>query len=296
MPSSRSRAPSPTALPDTPCSRRLFSRTPFAPRSVRLKPDTGVVLAGDERPRERAGTVRIALALVISVREHRQRSLALDDPAIALAVLLGDELVQPARLLDVLRDVGRKRRRHLADACELDREARLAARLDDPLRLRDELGLAQPAGRHRRADEPLGVLRAHVAVDAFGDRLGAQLGDRVARVDALRAALVAEVAARALPDAVLAVDELEPVDLARVAGVADEAHRLRERLRAEEVGIRLHRAAFGDAAAAVDAERLLVDHVHPLLRDAELTPAGRLLVAGLQVGVDRPELVPEGPH
>src|SRR6266566_4746825 len=96
------------------------------------------VLAGDEGPRERAGTVRVALALVVAVRQLRQRSLALDDPEVALAVLLGDEL-----------------------------------------------SLAQPARRHRRADEPLGVLRAHVAVDAFGDRLGAELGDRVARVDAL---------------------------------------------------------------------------------------------------------------
>src|SRR6266571_1768366 len=66
------------------------------------------VLAGDEGPRERAGAVRVALAFVMAVREHRQRSLALDDAAIALAVLLGDELVQPPRLLDVLRDVGRE--------------------------------------------------------------------------------------------------------------------------------------------------------------------------------------------
>ena len=54
-------------------------------------------------------------------------------------------------------------------------------------------------------DEPLRVLRAHVVVDPLLDRLGAELGDRVARVDALRAALVAEVAARAVPDPVLFV-------------------------------------------------------------------------------------------
>src|SRR6266566_759204 len=112
------------------------------------------VLAGDEWPRERAGAVRVALALVVAVRQLRQRSLALDDPEIALAVLLGDELVQAARLLDVLRHVRRKRRRHLADTRELDREARLADRLDDALRVGDELRLAQPARRHRRADEP----------------------------------------------------------------------------------------------------------------------------------------------
>src|SRR5439155_6164651 len=151
----------------SPCSRRPSSRC-------------GVpVLTRDVGPRERARAVRIALALVVTVRERRQGGLALDDPAVAVAVLLRDELVQAAGLADVLRDMGRKRQRHLADARELDREASLADRLDDPLRLRDELGLAQPAGRHRRADEPLRMLRAHVAVDAFGYRLGAELGDRV---------------------------------------------------------------------------------------------------------------------
>src|SRR5262249_49218080 len=134
------------------------------------------------------------------------------------------------------------------------------------------------------------------AVAPRGDRLRSQLRVGAARVAALRAALVAEVAARALPDPVLAVHRLEPIDLAGVARVADEAHRLRERLRPEKVRIRFHRVALGDAAAAVDAEGLLVDHVHPLLRDAELAPAGRLLVAGLQVRIDRPQLAPEGPH
>src|SRR6185437_12977757 len=52
----------------------------------------------------------------------------------------------------------------------------------------------------------------------------------------------------------------------------------------------------GDAAPAVDAERLLVDDVHALLTDQVLAPVGRLLVAGLQIGVDGPELLPERPH
>ena len=68
-------------------------------------------------------------------------------------------------------------------------------------------------------------------------RLGAELRDRVARVDALGAALVAEVAARALPDPVLAAVLVEALDLGGVARVADEAHPLRERLRAEELGL-----------------------------------------------------------
>ena len=128
------------------------------------------------------------------------------------------------------------------------------------------------------------------------NRLCAELRDRVARVDALRAALVAEVAPRAVPDAVLFAVALEPLDRRAVARVADEAHALRERLRAEELGIGLHRVALRDAAAAVDAERLFVDHVHPLLRDPVLATVVRPLVAGLQPRLDRLELGPEGIH
>ncbi len=70
---------------------------------------------------------------------------------------------------------------------------------------------------------------------------------------------------------------------------------LRERGRAEEVRIGLHRVALGDAAAAVDAERLLVDHVHPLLRDDVLL-LGRAVEPRLEVGLDRLHLLPEGIH
>ena len=133
----------------------------------------------------------------------------------AVAALLLDEVVEPARLVDVLGDVRRERRRHLALREQRHRELDLLDRLHDPLRLRDELGLAQPAGRLRGGDEPLRVPRAHVAVDAVLHRLGAELRDRVARVDALRAALVAEVAARAVPDPVLLRVALEPLDRAR---------------------------------------------------------------------------------
>src|SRR5436190_19951784 len=102
------------------------------------------------------------------------------------------------------------------------------------------------------------MLRTHVAVDPVLHRLGAELRDRIARIDAFRAALVAVVAPRAVPDPVLVVVVLEPLDRRSVARVADEPHPLRERLRAEELRIGLHRVALGDAATAVDAERLLV--------------------------------------
>src|SRR5262249_15360603 len=133
-----------------------------------------------------------------------------------------------------LRDVRRERRRHLPLLREGERELRLLDRRDDALRLRDELRLAQPAGRLCRDDEPPRVLRPHVAVDALLHRLGAELRDRVARIDALRTALVAEVAAGALPDPVLAVQTVEALHLVAVTWVTDEAERLRQRLRAEE--------------------------------------------------------------
>src|SRR5262249_24606996 len=149
--------------------------------------------------------------------------------------------------------------------------------------------------RARRLDEPLRVLRPQVAVDALLHRLGAEFRDGVTRVDALRAALVAEVAARALPDPVATVDLLEPLKLRAVARIAGEAHRLRERLRPEEVRVGLHRVALRHARAAVDAQRLLVDRVHAALRDQVLTLA-RVVVPGPQVRVDGPVLGPEGLH
>src|SRR5439155_21354990 len=118
----------------------------------------------------------------------------------------------------------------------------------------------------------------------------------VAGVDSLRAALVAEVAARAVPDPVFGVVALEPLHGRAVARVADEAHPLRERLRPEELRVRLHRVALRDAAAAVDAQGLLVHDVHTLLRDPVLAPVLRALVARLQPWPHRPELRPEGIH
>jgi hypothetical protein len=67
---------------------------------------------------------------------------------------------------------------------------------------------------------------------------------------------------------------LQPFDGRLIARVADEPHPLRERCRSEEIRIGLHGVALRDAAAAHDAERLLVDDVHPLLRDDVLRLAG----------------------
>ena len=178
---------------------------------------------------------------------------------------------------------------------EAHRELDLLQRLDDALRLRHELRLAQPARRLRRGDEPLRVLRAHVRVDAGFDRLGAELRDRVARIDALRTALVAEVAPGAVPDAVLVGVGLQALDRRLVARVPDEPHALGERGGPEEVRIGLHRVALGHAAAAHDAERLLVDDVHLGLRDDVLLLAG-IGVARLEPRLDGADLPPERPH
>src|SRR5438270_383536 len=155
------------------------------------------------------------------MREPFQRVLALDVPERAAAILLADELAEVACLLDVLRRVRERDRAHLAVLGERVAELELLDRADVSVRLRDQLLLAEPAGRLGRADEPLRVFRARVAVDAVRDRLGAELRDRVARVDALRAALVAEVAARAIPDPVRFAVALEPLDLRAAARVAD---------------------------------------------------------------------------
>src|SRR3954447_7024310 len=160
-----------------------------------------------------------------------ERMLALDDAERAVTALFLHEVVEGTRLANPLGDVRRERRRDLALLQQPERELRLLDRRDDALGLRHELSLAEPAGRQRRADEPLRVLGAHVVVDALLDRLGAQLGNRVTRVDALRAALVAEVAPRAVPDPMLLVIGVEPLDIGVVARVADEPHALRERCR-----------------------------------------------------------------
>ena len=61
-------------------------------------------------------------------------------------------------------------------------------------------------------------------------------------------------------------------------------------------GVGLHRVALRHAAAAVDAERLLVHRVHALLRDPVLLAVLGLVEARLQVGLHRLELLPERLH
>ena len=76
-----------------------------------------------------------------------------------------------------------------------------ADRLGHQVRLEQVAGLVASTRR-----TPCACRAPSSRVHALLEDLGAQLGDRVARVDALRAALAAEVAARAVPDAVRAVD------------------------------------------------------------------------------------------
>src|SRR5215208_4920197 len=73
--------------------------------------------------------------------DSAQRVLALDDAQRAVDALRLDEVVERARLVDVLCDMRREGRRHLAALGETDREAGLLDRGDDPLRLRHELRL-----------------------------------------------------------------------------------------------------------------------------------------------------------
>src|SRR6516165_2575506 len=165
----------------------------------------------------------------MAVVEPSERALALDDSESTFAVLLVHDLTQVAGLVHVRRRVGERNGPHLAVARQAGAELELLDGGDIALRLRDQLLLAQPARRLGRCDEPLRVLRSHVPVDAEPDRLGAELRDRVARVDSLRAALVAEVAARAVPDAVLLVVALEALDRGAVPRIADETHPLCQR-------------------------------------------------------------------
>src|SRR5918911_5635612 len=85
----------------------------------------------------------LAHARLLGELDPTERVLALDDPERAVDTLLLDEVVERPRLLHVLRYVRRERRRHLALLREPDRELRLLDRRHEPLRLRDELRLAQ---------------------------------------------------------------------------------------------------------------------------------------------------------
>ena len=96
----------------------------------------------------------------------------------------------------------------------------------------------------------------------------AQAHDLVHRRHALRAGVDAGEAVGAVVDPVRVVGEVvEPLVVCAVARIADEAVGLRERGRADEVGVGLHRQARGDAGAALDAGDRLGDVDHRLGRD-----------------------------
>src|SRR5207253_4875760 len=86
-------------------------------------------------------------AVLLRELDPAERVLALDDAERAVAALLLDQVVERARLAHVLRDVRRKRGRHLAALRKPERELRLLDRGDDALRFRHELRLAQPTRR-----------------------------------------------------------------------------------------------------------------------------------------------------
>ena len=133
--------------------RRERGEAALVVRDLRLSRRHSCLLSARRRPRARARSRRAPLSpWTIPAAPSRPCCL--------------DEVVERPRLVDVLRDVRRERRRHLAVlAPGLSANFDLLDRVDDALRLRHELGLAQPAGRLGRLDEPLRVLRAHVAVD-----------------------------------------------------------------------------------------------------------------------------------
>src|SRR6266536_375294 len=98
--------------------------------------------------------------LGLDVLDAREPALALDDTERPVTTLRLDEVVERPRLVDLGCDVDRPRRRHLAATGERQGELRLLEGAENALRLRDELGLAQPSGRLRRDDEPARVLGA----------------------------------------------------------------------------------------------------------------------------------------
>ena len=261
-------------------------------RSHASTPSPGGSGAGNESgPYGSAGLV----AGLLSELEPGERVLGLHDAGRAVAALQPHEVVQRAGLSDVLRDVRGTGGGTLP--CLKSPIANLTSLSDFAIPWvfgTSSVSRSQPVvfadvTNHFACFAPMSESMPSFIASA------PELRDRVARVDSLRAALVAEVAARAVPDSVLLRVRLEPLDLRLVAWVSDEAHPLGQRRRAEEVGVGLHRVALGDAAAAHDAERLLVDHVHPLLRDDVLLLAG-IGVAGFEPRRDRADLAPEGLH
>src|SRR5262249_19827757 len=149
-------APWPTGTPGIPCSRPPASRPVRSASWVVVFLVVGGVyrglgvVAGDEGPVGGARAGRHLLRVLgpgVSARQARERALALHDAAVAGDALVAHEIVEAPRLAHVLRHVRRERRRNLAVPREIERELRLLDRGGHPLRLRHELGLAEPPSR-----------------------------------------------------------------------------------------------------------------------------------------------------
>ncbi len=187
-----------------------------------------------------------------------------------------------------------QRVRHLAGARQLHGE--LDVHRLQRVGVGHERRLQQVAGLPGRDVEHLRVAGALVREHALGVDLGAQLGDRVARVDALRAALVAEVAAGAVPHAVGAV-----------AASRRRAPCGRGRARRRRTARALASAAGPRKSGSASIE-LHSETQHPhwmqsasfMIRSSSSCWTRHSLTGGsvvlLELGLHRPELLPERLH
>ena len=151
-------------------------------------------------------------------RARAERALALHLAERALAVLLLHDLVQLARLVDVRATCGGNGGGTLP--CAREPIANFICLIEETMPCvfgTSSVSRSQPVVSLERTNHfaCFAPMSRSIAVP---DRLRPELRDRVARVDALRAPLVAEIAARAVPDAVLGAVVLEPLDRAPSRG------------------------------------------------------------------------------
>ena len=273
----------------TPCSTRRasFPRPCSRLTSVVVSAVPASTASGTIRP------VRIASALV-AVHELRERMLALNLSEESSWLLLAGELVQRPRLVHVRRDMRREREAALLCAMELIANFICFTLETMPCVFgTSSVSRSQPVSR--RADEPLRVLRAHVAVDAFLDRLAPSfaIASRGSTPLGQRSVQKKQRVHSQMPCCSLYSSSRSTVDASR--GSPTKRMPLRAPAGPEIPG-RIHRVALRDTAAAVDAERLLVHGVHALLRDAVLLAVLGHVVARLEVRLHRLELLPERLH
>ena len=217
----------------------------------------------------------------------RERTLGLDDAERAAPTLISDDVVQAARLVDPVGDGAGTADLPVPNSLSANFVSLIAETTPSWARAR----LAQPARRLREMTNQRACFAPMSwSMPSFID--SAPSFAIASRIDALRAALVAEVAPRAIPDPVLLVELVQARDLIRSRGLRRSGNPWRAQpARGSRVG--LHRVALG-AAAAHDAERLLVDHVHRLLGDDPLL-LGDFVVAGSSHGLTARILFQNGP-